>query len=308
MSQRSKILLPDGTDPTAEEERELEEAKVRETKQLADSQRRLEAWAKIVGLVVSVLGLVGLVFQISFGRTQQQYVDAQREMAKQQLAMNDVQKQILERQTKLLDLQQAAEAEKRKVNFSFQLTPSATADGESILFTATMKNHSTRTLHPTMYGARIYKKEWGPADTIQTKPDLVLYSDTHVDSCPPDICNADAQLPHVSLVNNDVPIELAGSATVTRTMGPYHLGKGTLSAGVYFQGIVYVAETDESSCVVAGPPLVRGAFPKFCLQSRRGEGDCYLKKDCNRASHPITPFALTGQMPQVVAEPSTGRR
>jgi hypothetical protein len=191
-----------------------------------------------------------------------------------------IQNKLYSSQQLLSQRQAEAEGERRRVNFGVEVITTPAADN-AVNVAIKLTNYSTRQVHFAMVGIRIWKTEWKPEDYILGEhPELLIYSDTKVVSCPEQICPRTTAKSRLQSTQHQIILGPGPGGAQKQSFGTYQISAKELRRGIWVQGFAYAEETDTETCVVAGPPVVDGAFPIFCEQSRKDQPRCDLKAKC----------------------------
>jgi len=228
--------------------------------------KRLDTWVKAIAIVSGIFGLLLTALSIWNLFTQRELSFAQRELAKaQQLVLQH----------------QAEQAEaKKELNLGVEVIATP-AQGNEVNISMRVTNYSVRTVHISMLGMRIWKKNWTSADDIFEKhPELLIYSASKIVNCPANICPRESPKSRLIGTQHRIILGPVGGAPVTESFGTVSIPKGDLKAGVSIQAIAYLVEGIKEECTVVSPPRFEGAFPVICEVSKKDQTDCGKKSEC----------------------------
>jgi hypothetical protein len=169
------------------------------------------------------------------------------------------------------------------IDVTLKLTPEFIPhDNKRVWVKATFTNSGTRQVSIAMFGLRLWKQQWSNNVTVQSSPTLLIFSDTYIKDCPPSICPDTS--PNARLLPFSHVIILPGKGLpYEEKFGPYEISPEWVRKGFWLEGWAYTHEQDEGTCAVAGPPIVKGAFPQFCDSKKLGQKECYKLNDCKAA-------------------------
>lgn len=174
---------------------------------------------------------------------------------------------------------QADEARARRlVNMDVELKTSEDAPDKGLTVFVTATNNSTSSVQIAMVGIYVWKDSWRSGDTLQEKPELLVYADNLVADCPPKICPQ--QTPR-GVLRTTYTETVPPGASMADGFGPYPVPAEELERGVWVQAFVRpVEQYDGSRCVLVGPPTLENGFPAFCEEARRSFKNCDDTTDC----------------------------
>jgi hypothetical protein len=219
----------------------------------------LDKWVKIIGIVGGVLGfgltaisIWNLLLQRELSKTQHEVLQYQVEDAKA----------------------------KQRLNIGLELITTR-ARGNAVNISLRVSNYSARPVGIAMIGIRIWKNNWRSADdTLKSHPELLILAVNRVVDCPASICPKETSKSKLENTQHQLLLGPGPGGPLTESFGTFPVSQDDLQRGVWIQGIAYTVEGIKEKCTVAGSPVVDGAFPIYCEESRKFEDKCYERAEC----------------------------